>query len=82
MNIEQTIITFSSKWDEEKQKYNQESMIEDFLKYIGDNNLFIQQIIRWNEFNITALVYKKQDNAEMSPEQINEIFGEVNGLLS
>lgn len=55
----QNIVSFCSQWDEEKKNYDSLKMINDFLDYIGNNNLYINQIIRWTDNEIKALVEEK-----------------------
>ena len=55
----QDVITFNVKWDEHKKIYDNVKMINDFLDYVGDNNLYINQIIRWNDTQIVALVEER-----------------------
>ena len=52
----QLLITFNSKWNENEQKYDTLKMVEDLLDYVGKNNLYINQIIRWTDCEIKALV--------------------------
>lgn len=55
----QNIVSFCSQWNEEKNNYDSLKMINDFLDYIGNNNLYINQIIRWTDNEIKALVEEK-----------------------
>ena len=69
----QAVITFNVKWDEHKMSYDNVKMINDFLDYVGDNNLYINQIIRWNDTQIVALVEEK-DFKDISLEGIENLI--------
>lgn len=69
----QDVITFNVKWDEHKKIYDNVKMINDFLDYVGDNNLYINQIIRWNDTQIVALVEEK-DFKDISLEGIENLI--------
>jgi hypothetical protein len=69
----QYVITFNVKWDEHKKIYDNVKMINDFLDYVGDNNLYINQIIRWNDTQIVALVEEK-DFKDISLEGIENLI--------
>ena len=69
----QDVITFNVKWDEHKKIYDNMKMINDFLDYVGDNNLYINQIIRWNDTQIVALVEEK-DFKDISLEGIENLI--------
>ena len=76
--MKQDIVTFHFQWDEKNKRYNQEAMLEQFFKHIGENKLYINQIIRWNDFEIIALVEKKDIDSE---ENLDVDLTGIEGLI-
>jgi hypothetical protein len=72
----QNIVSFCSQWDEEKKNYDSLKMINDFLDYIGNNNLYINQIIRWTDSEIKALVEEKNEDFVYDLEGIENLIKE------
>lgn len=70
----QNIVSFRSQWDEEKNNYDSLKMINDFLDYIGNNNLYINQIIRWTDWEIKALVEEKNEDFVYDLEVIENLI--------